>query len=73
MASRHLKTTMSNVRTTRRWVDHSVDDLAKGQATGTVSKRKALRMLGAALVGGLPALVPEVVWAAKPAGEQGCR
>jgi len=48
------------------------DDLAKGLATGGVSRRKALRMLGAALVGGVLASVPGVAWAARPGGRQGC-
>jgi hypothetical protein len=46
-------------------VDHSIDRLARGLATGTVSRRKALRMLGAALVGGALASIPGVAWAAK--------
>jgi hypothetical protein len=44
-------------------VDHSVDVLAKELASGTVSRRKVLRMLGAALVGGVLASVPRVAWA----------
>jgi hypothetical protein len=46
----------------------SLDELAKGLASGTLSRRKALRMLGAALVGGALASFPGVAWAAKPAG-----
>jgi hypothetical protein len=51
-------------------VEHSVDELAKGLATGTLSRRKALRMLGAALVGGVLASIPGVAWAQpqRPAG-----
>jgi hypothetical protein len=43
----------------------SFDDLAKGVASGTASRRKALRLLGAALVGGALASIPGVAWAAK--------
>jgi hypothetical protein len=46
----------------------SFDDLAKGLASGTLSRRKALRMLGAAVVGGALASFPGMAWAAKPAG-----
>src|SRR5215207_2206366 len=43
----------------------SFDELAKGLASGTLSRRKALRLMGAALVGGALASVPGVAWAAK--------
>ena len=46
----------------------SFDDLAKGLATGTLSRGRALRMLGAALMGGALASIPGVAWAAKPGG-----
>ena len=42
------------------------DTLAKGLANGKLSRRKALRMLGSALVGGVLATVPGIDWAAKP-------
>jgi hypothetical protein len=42
----------------------SFDDLAKGLATGTISRGRALRMLGAALVGGAFASIPGAAWAA---------
>jgi hypothetical protein len=45
----------------------SLDELAKGLAHGTVSRRGALRMMGAALLGGALASIPGVAWAAKPA------
>jgi hypothetical protein len=54
-------------------VDHSVDELAKGLATGTLSRRKALKMLGAALVGGVLASIPGVAWAQPPSTAGGCR
>jgi hypothetical protein len=45
----------------------SFDELAKGLAEGKLTRRKALRMLGATLVGGVLASVPSIAWAAKPA------
>jgi hypothetical protein len=42
----------------------SLDQLAKGMATGTLSRGRALRMLGAALVGGAFASIPGAAWAA---------
>ena len=48
--------------------DHSLDSLARGLATGTVSRRKALRLLGGALLGGMMASVSGVAWAAPPEG-----
>jgi hypothetical protein len=44
--------------------DGSLDELAKGLATGTLSRGRALRMLGAALVGGAFASIPGAAWAA---------
>src|ERR687893_705907 len=41
------------------------DELAKGLAGGTVSRRKVLRLLGAAFVGTTLASVPGMAWAAK--------
>ena len=49
------------------------DELAKGLATGTVSRRKALRMFGAALVGGTLASIPGFAWAAKPVCPSGVK
>ena len=42
----------------------SFDGLAKGLASGNLSRRKALRMLGAAMLGGMLASVPGVALAA---------
>jgi hypothetical protein len=44
-------------------VDHSLDDLAKGLARGTISRREAVRLVGAALLGGALASVPGFAWA----------
>jgi hypothetical protein len=64
MATEHNDGQHSNGQTLG---NHPVDKLAKGLASGTLSRRKALRMLGATLVGGVLASVPGVAWAAKPA------
>ena len=54
-------------------VDHSVDELAKGLASGTLSRRRALKMLGATLFGGVLASIPGVALAAKPQTSPGPR
>src|SRR5215213_8308633 len=50
----------------------SFDELTKGLATGAVSRRKALRWMGSALVGAALASVPGVAWAACPEGQTRC-
>jgi hypothetical protein len=42
----------------------SLDELAKRLASGTISRRKALRLLGSALLGGALASIPGMAWAA---------
>jgi hypothetical protein len=55
-------------------VDLSLDELAKGLATGTLSRGKALRLMGAALVGGALASIPGTAWAARcPSPRIRCR
>jgi hypothetical protein len=49
----------------------SFDELARGLAEGTVSRRKALRLVGAALVGGALASLPGAAWAAR-GGNSAC-
>jgi hypothetical protein len=49
----------------RSTAELSFDELAKDVASGTLSRGKALRLLGAALVGGALASIPGVAWAAK--------
>jgi hypothetical protein len=51
----------------------SFDALARGLASGTISRRRALRLLGAALAGAMMASIPGVAWA-KPckAGNSQC-
>jgi hypothetical protein len=48
-----------------------LDELAKGLASGSISRRKALRLMGAAVVGGVLASIPGVAWAAK-GGNSAC-
>src|ERR671933_415722 len=50
------------------------DELAKGLASGEVSRRKALRLMGAALLGGTLASIPGAAWAARtpPTSKGGC-
>jgi hypothetical protein len=43
--------------------EHSFDELARGLASGSVSRGKALRLMGAALVGGALASIPGVAQA----------
>ncbi len=43
---------------------NSFDELAKGLASGEVSRRKALRLMGAAFLGGTLFSIPGVAWAA---------
>lgn len=44
-------------------VDHSLDSLARDLANGSVSRRKALRLMGGVLLGGTLASIPGVAWA----------
>jgi hypothetical protein len=48
--------------------DHSFDELTRGLASGTLSRGKALRLMGAALVGGTLALLGIGEAAAAPGG-----
>jgi hypothetical protein len=49
--------------------DRSFDELTRGLASGTLSRGKALRLMGAALVGGALASIPGIASAKpKPAG-----
>jgi hypothetical protein len=52
-------------------VGSSLDEVAKELASGTISRGKALRWMGGALVGAALASVPEVAWAA-PGGNSAC-
>jgi hypothetical protein len=49
--------------------DHSFDELARGLASGSISRAKALKLMGATLVGGALASIPGIAWAKpKPNG-----
>jgi hypothetical protein len=52
--------------------EHSFDELARGLASGTLSRRKALRLMGAALVGSALASIPGVALAADEGGNREC-
>jgi hypothetical protein len=43
--------------------DHSLDELARGLASGNLSRRKALKLMGATLVGGALASIPGIALA----------
>jgi hypothetical protein len=55
--------------------ERSFDELASGLASGDVSRGKALKLMGAALVGGLLASIPGMAGAAPkcPGCPVGCR
>jgi hypothetical protein len=48
--------------------NRSFDDLARGLANGSITRGKALKLMGAALLGGTLASFPGVAWAAKGGG-----
>ena len=50
-------------RVSQQTTNQSLDELAKGLATGTLSRGKALRWMGGALLGAALASVPGVAWA----------
>jgi hypothetical protein len=52
-----------------RGVETSFDDLAKGLGSGAVSRRKALRWMGGALVGAALTAIPGVAWAKPKPGK----
>ena len=55
-------------------VERSFDDLARSIAGGTMPRRRALRLFGAALAGTVMASIPGVAWAqpCQPAGFRLC-
>jgi hypothetical protein len=60
---------------TKEAAERSFDELASALASGTLSRGKALRLMGAALVGGVLASIPGIAEAApalKPGGRK-CR
>ncbi len=46
--------------------ENSLDELAKGLANRSVSRRGALKLVGGTILGGLLASIPGVAWAAPP-------
>ena len=55
-------------------MNHSLDDLAKGLAGGTISRRKALRLMGGVLVGTVVASVRGIALTSRAAEAAGaCR
>jgi len=44
-------------------VDTSLDNVARGLADGTLSRGRALRLMGAALMSGALASIPGIAWA----------
>jgi hypothetical protein len=54
--------------------EHSFDELTRGMASGSISRGKALKLMGAALVGGTLASIPGTAWAARcPSPRIRCR
>jgi hypothetical protein len=61
-----------NAGTAARGADNpSLDELAKGLASGTISRSRALKLLGGALLGSVIASIPGVAWAAN-GGNSAC-
>ena len=50
----------------------SFDELARGLANGTVSRRRALKLIGGALLGGAFASIPGVALAQRAGGNRSC-
>jgi hypothetical protein len=57
---------------TKEAVERSFDELAIGLSSGSLSRGKALRLMGAALVGGALASIPGIAWA-KPKKPEGTK
>src|SRR5215217_4516829 len=72
MPQREHQNTQDHASSEPSGVITSFDELTKGLATGAVSRRKALRWMGSALVGAALASVPRVAWAACPEGQTRC-
>jgi hypothetical protein len=50
--------------------EHSFDELARGLASGSISRRRALKLLGLSIGGGLLASIPGLAWG-QPVPPQG--
>ena len=53
-------------------MEHSLDELSRALAEGTIPRRKALRMVGGMLLGTALASIPGMAWAAPPEGRGRC-
>src|ERR671911_2272707 len=63
MPTEEQSSTHSHQRLPQGGVGLSLDELAKGLATGTLSRGKAIRWMGGAILGAALASVPGVAWA----------
>ncbi len=45
---------------------HPIDDLAKGLASGAISRRRALKLIGSSLIGATLAFIPGIASASPP-------
>jgi hypothetical protein len=54
-------------------VDHSLDDVARGLASGTISRGKALGWIGGSLLGAALASVPGMAWAYRQPSTKACQ
>jgi Stigma-specific protein, Stig1 len=59
----HTSSDRSHQGLPQEGVELSLDELARGLATGTLSRGKAIRWMGGALLGAALAFVPGVAWA----------
>ena len=49
--------------------EHSLDELAKGLSNGSISRYRAIKLMGAALLGGVLFSIPGVAWAKPKPGK----
>jgi hypothetical protein len=63
MPKEDLSSTRSHQSLPQGGVELSLDELAKGLASGTLSRGKAIRWMGGALLGAALASIPGVAWA----------
>jgi hypothetical protein len=62
----HVRVVRSSPEST---VEYSFDDLARGLASGTISRRKALKWMGGAFLGGVLVSIPGLAWAKPKPGK----
>src|SRR5215218_4195563 len=61
------------VRVSQETSNRYFDELASGLASGSISRGKALKLMGAALVGGTLASIPGTAWAKLKPGGARCK